>query len=66
VHLEVGSRESYDSCLTCLRRMVGRSLHTPVLVTTDGAPGMIRAVEEVFPTSLRQRCLFHKKQNILA
>ena len=31
----------------------------------DGAPGLIRAVEECFPASLRQRCLAHKVRNIL-
>lgn len=35
----------------------------PVLVATDGAPGPVRAVEEVFPQSLRQRCLAHKLRN---
>jgi transposase-like protein len=35
-----------------------------VLVTTDGAPGLIRAVEEVLPRSLRQRCLAHKIRNL--
>jgi transposase-like protein len=38
----------------------------PLLVTTDGAPGPIRAVKEVFPNSLRQRCLAHKTRNITA
>lgn len=37
-----------------------------MLVATDGAPGLIRAVEECFPSSLRQRCLAHKMRNILA
>jgi len=36
-----------------------------VLVTTDGAPGLIRAVTEVWGRSLRQRCLAHKMRNIL-
>jgi len=35
-----------------------------VLGTTDGAPGLIRAFEEVFPKSLRQRCLAHKLRNL--
>lgn len=35
-----------------------------MLVATDGAPGLIRAVEEVFPKSLRQRCLAHKIRNL--
>lgn len=66
VHLEVGNRESYESCLGFLRSMIGRGLRTPVLVTSDGAPGMVRALEEAFPGALRQRCLFHKKQNVLS
>jgi transposase-like protein len=36
----------------------------PVLGVTDGAPGLIRAFEEVFPRSLRQRCLAHKVRNL--
>jgi putative transposase len=35
-----------------------------VLVASDGAPGLIRAIEEVFPQSLRQRCLAHKLRNL--
>jgi putative transposase len=36
----------------------------PLLVATDGATGLIRAVEEVFPRSLRQRCLAQKARNL--
>ena len=36
-----------------------------MLVVTDGAPGLIRAVEECFSASLRQRCLAHKVRNIV-
>jgi transposase-like protein len=36
-----------------------------VLATTDGAPGLIRAVEEVWTESLRQRCLAHNTRNVL-
>jgi transposase-like protein len=65
VHLALGSRESYDNCLGFLRDMVRRGLRTPVLVATDGAPGLISAVEQVWGKSLRQRCLAHKMRNIL-
>lgn len=65
LHLELGSRESYETCLSFIRNMVRRGLRTPLLVTTDGAPGLIRAVEEVWGKSLRQRCLAHKMRNIL-
>ena len=30
---------------------------------TDGASGLIAAVEQVFPANLRQRCLAHKMRN---
>jgi putative transposase len=65
LHLALGSRESYDNCLAFLRDMVRRGLRTPVLVATDGAPGLISAVEQVWGKSLRQRCLAHKMRNIL-
>ena len=65
LHLALGSRESYDNCLDFIRDMVRRGLRTPVLVATDGAPGLISAVERVWGKSLRQRCLAHKMRNIL-
>jgi transposase-like protein len=64
LHLALGNKESYANWLEFLRDMVRRGLQTPVLVTTDGAPGLMRAVEEVFPNSLRQRCLAHKTRNV--
>jgi hypothetical protein len=33
-------------------------------MASDGAPGMIRAIEECLPRSLRQRCLAHKMRNL--
>ena len=64
LHLALGNKESYANWLEFLRDMIKRGLQTPVEVTTDGAPGLIRAVEEVFPNSLRQRCLAHKTRNV--
>jgi transposase-like protein len=34
-------------------------------MTSDGAPGMLRALEEAFPQSVRIRCWMHKMQNVL-
>jgi putative transposase len=65
LHLALGNKESYINWLDFLRDMLSRGLQTPVLITTDGAPGLIRAVEEVFEKSLRQRCLAHKIRNVL-
>ena len=42
------SAESHDAVVEFLRDMVGRGLRTPLLVITDGAPGLISAVEQVY------------------
>ncbi len=65
LHLALGNKESDQNWLDFLRDMVKRGLQTPVLITSDGAPGLIRAIEEVFAHSLRQRCLAHKIRNVL-
>jgi putative transposase len=62
--LAPGTKEDTASCRDFLRDLKARNLAEPVLVATDGAPGLIRAVEEVFPRALRQRCLAHKVRNL--
>ena len=66
VGLEPGSSESTDAWRGFLEDMVARGLRAPLLVISDGAPGLIGAVELVFAHSLRQRCLIHRARNILA
>lgn len=61
-----GNKESYDNCLEVFRDLKRRHMCDPVLGVSDGAPGLIRAFEEVLHKTLRQRCLFHKKGNILS
>lgn len=61
-----GTKESADCCKDFLADLKRRGLGDPVLTITDGAPGLIRAVEDGLPTSLRQRCLAHKMRNIVA
>lgn len=46
--------------------MRGRGLGDPVLVVSDGAPGIIKAIETCFPRSARQRCLAHRMRNLAA
>ena len=58
------SKEDTASARECLRDLKARGMNEPILIATDGAPGLIRAVEEVFPQSLRQRCLAHKLRNL--
>lgn len=64
LHLALGNKESYDSWLGFLRDMQKRGLRMPLLITSDGSPGLIKAVETCFPESRRQRCLVHKLRNI--
>jgi transposase-like protein len=66
VHLAPGTKESTDCCQDFLQDLKRRGLADPVLVVTDGAPGLIRAVEECFPLSLRGRCLAHKMRNLMS
>jgi transposase-like protein len=61
----LGNKESYDDWLYVFRDLHKRGLSDPVLGTSDGAPGLIKAFTEAFPKTLRQRCLVHKKRNIL-
>jgi putative transposase len=64
LHLTPGTKEDTASCLEFFRDMRRRGLPDPLLVASDGAPGVIRAIEECFPRSLRQRCLAHKMRNL--
>jgi transposase-like protein len=64
LHLGLGNKESFQSWLEFFRHMVKRGLRIPLLVVSDGAPGLIKAVVECFSESKRQRCLFHKLGNI--
>jgi putative transposase len=56
--------ESFEATLAFLRGMVERGLPAPLTVTTDGAPGVVKAVEALWPSSWRIRCWFHKMQNL--
>src|SRR5262245_21308097 len=62
--LSTANSESYESCLEVLRDLVKRGLQTPVTITTDGAAGLTKAIDAIWPKSLRIRCWFHKMQNL--
>lgn len=66
VHLAPGSKESTECVVEFLEDCRRRGLSDPILVITDGAAGLMRAVETCFPASLRQRCLAHKMRNLAA
>ena len=65
LHLGLGNKESYASWLDFLRDMVRRGLRAPLSITTDGAPGLTKAVGAMWPESIRVRCWVHKARNVL-
>jgi putative transposase len=64
LHLAPGTKEDTASCREFFQDMRRRGLGDPLLVVSDGAAGIIRAIEECFPRALRQRCLVHKMRNL--
>ncbi len=66
IGLAPGTGESFDAWKGFLGDLKERGLGSPLLVISDGAPGLIGAIEQVYPTALRQRCLIHRARNVLA
>jgi putative transposase len=65
LHLMAGSREDVETVRAFFQDLRARGLNDPLLVVTDGAPGIIRAAEECFPRATRQRCLVHRMRNLV-
>jgi transposase-like protein len=65
IGVSLGNKESYSSWKYFLNDLIQRGLNEPLLTVIDGCPGLIKAVDEVFPTSDIQRCTKHKTENIL-
>lgn len=57
IHVALGNKERYEDWLNFLRDLVRRGLRTPVLITSDGAPGLIRSAPFRAPTTRRTRRL---------
>ena len=66
VAVRLGQRESHEDWLDVGRDLVRRGLRSPWLVVSDGAPGLIKAIEQVWPDADRGRCAVHKLRNIVA
>jgi transposase-like protein len=64
--VSLGQRERVEDWLDLGRGLVRRGLRSPLLVVTDGAPGLIRAVDELWPDADRGRCTVHRLRNVLA
>jgi transposase-like protein len=65
VGLAPGTGESTDAWADFLTDLRERGLATPLLIISDGAKGLIAAIEQLFPQALRKRCLI-RLRNVLA
>ena len=66
VGLAPAGGESTDAWADFLADLSARGLSSPIMVISDGAPGLIAAIETTFPAALRQRCAIHRARNVLA
>ena len=66
LHLMAGSKEDAETVSAFFQDMRARGLGDPLLVVSDGASGVIKAIEVCFPRSARQRCLAHRMRNLAA
>ena len=64
--VRLGQRESHADWLDLGRNLAKRGLRAPWLAVSDGAPGLIKAIDELWPAADRQRCTVHRLRNILA
>jgi hypothetical protein len=46
-----GMRESYEDWQALGRDLIARGLGAPMLIVADGAPGLIKAIEQCWPAS---------------
>src|ERR687884_571688 len=66
VAVRLGQRASREDWLDLGRDLARRGLRAPWLVVSDGAPGLIQALEELWPQTDRQRCTVHRLRNLVA
>ena len=64
--VSLGMREAEEDWTALGRDLTARGLGAPLLVVCDGAPGLINAVEQLWPRADRQRCTVHRLRNVLA
>jgi hypothetical protein len=62
----LGMRESHEDWLELGRDLISRGRRAPMLIVADGAPGLIKAIEQCRPASDRQHCAVHRLRNLLA
>ena len=63
VSVRPGMREAKEDLLELGRDLTTRGLGPLRLVVPDGAPGLISAIEEIWPRADRQHCAVHRLIN---
>jgi len=66
LHLSLGVREGTESWKGVLTDLVERGLKSPQLIITDGNPGLLKAINDIWFEVPRQRCAVHRIRNVLA
>jgi putative transposase len=66
IGIDAAAAESGEAWAGFLTDLGERGLACPLLVISDGTPGLIGAVERTMGAALRQRCLIHRARNVLA
>ena len=64
--VSLGMRESFEDWQALGRDLISRGLGAPMLIVADGAPGLVKAIEQCWPASDRQRCSVHRARNLYA
>jgi putative transposase len=59
------AEESKDGWACLLQDLRTRGATKIDLIVTDGHDGLLAAMDELFPATLRQRCLVHKQRNVM-
>ena len=59
------AEEDKEGWLSVLQDLRSRGATQMDLIVTDGHDGRLSAVTELYPATLRQRCLLHKQHNVL-
>lgn len=60
------AEESKDGWCALLQELRTRGVSQVDLLVSDGHEGLLAAVADLFPSTLRQRCLVHKQRNVLS
>lgn len=64
--VSLGMRESFEDWQSLARDLISRGLGAPMLIVADGASGLVKAIEQCWPASDRQRCCVHRARNLYA